>query len=99
MTVTPAPGNTRPLEIGDDLAPIAVRDGHTDYPTARATFVATGSPDVVLRATTPEHVAAGVRLAVDTGRPLSIRQRWMLSPVSAKSCVSSSVMPSRCAMR
>ena len=73
MTVTPAPGNTRPLEIGDDLAPIAVRDGHTDYPTARATFVATGSPDVVLRATTPEHVAAGVRLAVDTGRPLSIR--------------------------
>jgi FAD/FMN-containing dehydrogenase len=72
MTVSPA--DTRgPLEIGDDLAPIAVRDGHTDYPTARATFAVTGSPDVVLRATTPDHVAAGIRLAVDSGRPLSIR--------------------------
>jgi FAD/FMN-containing dehydrogenase len=72
MTVSPA--DTRePLEIGDDLAPIAVRDGHTDYPTARATFAVSGSPDVVLRATTPEHVAAGIRLAVDSGRPLSVR--------------------------
>lgn len=62
-----------PLEIADDLAPIAVRDGHVDYPAARSAYGAEGFPDVVLRVATPEHVAAGIRLAAESGRPLSIR--------------------------
>jgi FAD/FMN-containing dehydrogenase len=68
------------VQLSEDLARIAVRPDHPDYDGVRGTFAATGSPDVVLRVTTPEEVAAGIALAAVGGRPLSVRSGGHSAP-------------------
>lgn len=60
------------MTLTDDLAAIAVRPGEPGYEAASTTYMGTGAPDVVLRPTTSEQVAAGIALA-GSGRPLSVR--------------------------
>ena len=61
------------MTITDELRAIAVRAGHPDYAAARTTYMGTGTPDVVLRCSTTDQVAAGIALAVSRGVPLSVR--------------------------
>lgn len=52
---------------------IAIRPGDTDYDAARTTIAGTAQPEVVLRPTTPEEVAASLKHAQEEGLPVAIR--------------------------